>query len=203
MIVPPEGYLRGLRRLCDEAGVLLIFDEIQSGLGRTGRTLACDHDGVRPDVLLLGKALGGGIVPVSAVVARRDVLDVFDPGSHGSTFGGNPLACAVGREVVAMLATGEPQRTATELGKILASCLSQLDSSLVSAVRCKGLWAGIDLSGSLPSGRLACEALLSRRVLVKEAHGRTLRLAPPIVISEEDLRWAMTQLSSTLVRLRP
>jgi ornithine--oxo-acid transaminase len=202
VILPPDGYLRGVRRICDDHGVLLILDEIQSGLGRTGRTLACDHEGVRPDVLLLGKALGGGIVPISAVAARRDVIDVFTPGSHGSTFGGNPLACAVGREVVAMLATGEPQRRATELGSILAEGLAGLDPSLVTAVRCKGLWAGIDLADGLPTGRVACEALLARRVLVKEAHGRTLRIAPPIVISEEDLRWALTQLSNALVGLR-
>jgi ornithine--oxo-acid transaminase len=202
VILPPDGYLRGVRRICDEQGVLLILDEIQSGLGRTGRTLACDHEGVRPDVVLLGKALGGGIVPISAMAARRDVIDVFTPGSHGSTFGGNPLACAVGREVVAMLATGEPQRRAMELGGVLAAGLAGLDASLVTAVRCKGLWAGLDLADEMPTGRVAGETLLARRILVKEAHGRTLRIAPPIVISEEDLRWALTQLSSALATLR-
>jgi ornithine--oxo-acid transaminase len=203
VIVPPEGYLRGLRRVCDEHGVLLVIDEIQSGLGRTGRTLACDHEEVRPDLLLLGKALGGGIVPASAVVARRDVLDVFTPGSHGSTFGGNPLACAIGREVVAMLRTGEPQRRAAELGAVLRDCLAELDPSLVAAVRVKGLWAGVDLAEGMPSARAVCEALVARRVLVKDTHERTLRIAPSFVISEDELRWAVDQLRAVLVELCP
>ena len=139
VIVPPAGYLRGLRRVCDEEGVLLIFDEIQSGLGRTGRTLACDHEEVRPDVLLLGKALGGGIVPISATLARRDVMDVFTPGSHGSTFGGNPLACAIGREVVALLRTGEPQARAARLGTVLGACFGNV--------------AGVDECGAAGCGR--------------------------------------------------
>jgi ornithine--oxo-acid transaminase len=196
VIIPPAGYLAGLRRLCDEAGILLIVDEIQSGLGRTGRTLACDHDGVRPDVVLLGKALGGGIVPISAMVARRDVIDVFTPGSHGSTFGGNPLACAVGREVVDMLATGEMQRRAEKLGEVFAAELATLDPSGVAAVRSRGLWAGIDIKHG--SARALCERLLHRRVLAKDAHGQTLRLAPPLVITETDLRWAVAQLRAVL-----
>jgi ornithine--oxo-acid transaminase len=203
VIVPPEGYLRGLRRLCDDHGVLLVIDEIQSGLGRTGRTLACDHEGIRPDVLLLGKALGGGIVPLSAMVARRDVLDVFTPGSHGSTFGGNPLACAIGREVIAMLRTGEPQRRAAELGVVLADALAGLEPSLVAQVRTTGLWAGVDLADGLPPARVACEALVGRRVLVKDAHGRTLRIAPPFVVTEDELRWAVGELRSALVELCP
>ena len=203
VVIPPDGFLAGLRRLCDDAGVLMILDEIQSGLGRTGLTLACDHEGVRPDVLLLGKALGGGIVPLSAMVARRDVIDVFTPGSHGSTFGGNPLACAVGREVIAMLATGEPQARATSLGVLFADLLSQLSPAFVRAVRCRGLWAGIDLADGMPPARAVCEALVSRRVLAKDAHGRTLRLAPPLVISEEELRWAVAQLDLALVGTHP
>jgi ornithine--oxo-acid transaminase len=201
VIVPPDGYLRGLREACDRAGVLLVLDEIQSGLGRTGATLACDHEGIRPDVLLLGKALGGGIVPVSAMLARRDVLDVFTPGSHGSTFGGNPLACAIGREVVAMLRTGEPQRRAAELGLVLRDALGGLDH--VAAVRTRGLWAGIDLAEGMPPARAACEALLRRRVLTKDAHEHTLRLAPPFVITEDELRWAVDRLRSVLVDLCP
>jgi len=196
VVIPPDGYLRGLRRLCDETGVLLILDEIQSGLGRTGRTLACDHEGVRPDVLLLGKALGGGIVPISAVLARRDVMDVFTPGSHGSTFGGNPLACAIGREVIAMLGTGEFQARAASLGAVLGECLDALDG--VAAVRCRGLWAGIDLAEDKPPARAVCEALVRRRVLVKDTHGRTFRVAPPIVISEDELRWAVAQIGAAL-----
>jgi len=203
VIIPPPGYLTGLRRLCDERGVLLVLDEIQSGLGRTGRTLACDHEGVRPDVLLLGKALGGGIVPISAVVARRDVLEVFTPGSHGSTFGGNPLACAVGREVVAMLRTGEPQRRAARLGCLLAERLAELSPALVARVRTAGLWAGVDLAPGMPPARAVCEALLDRRVLAKDAHGYTLRLAPPLVIDEDDLQWAIDQVAGALVASCP
>jgi ornithine--oxo-acid transaminase len=198
VIIPPDGYLRGLRRACDDHGVLLILDEIQSGLARTGATLACDHEAVRPDLLLLGKALGGGIVPVSAVVARADVMDVFTPGSHGSTFGGNPLACAVGREVLALLRTGEPQRRAASLGAVLAGELAGLDPTMVSAVRCRGLWAGIDLAPGMPTGRAVCEALVQRHVLAKDTHGRTFRLAPPVVISEDELRWAVQQIRTVL-----
>jgi ornithine--oxo-acid transaminase len=203
VIVPPDGYLRGMRRLCDDHGVLLVLDEIQSGLGRTGRTLACDHEDVRPDVLLLGKALGGGIVPLSAMVARRDVLDVFTPGSHGSTFGGNPLACAIGREVVAMLRTGEPQRRAAELGDVLRDALADLDPALVAAVRTKGPWAGVDLADGMPPARVVCEALIAHRVLVKDAHGHTLRIAPPFVATEDELRWAVGELRAALVELCP
>jgi ornithine--oxo-acid transaminase len=203
VIVPPDGYLRGMRRLCDDHGVLLVLDEIQSGLGRTGRTLACDHEDVRPDVLLLGKALGGGIVPLSAMVARRDVLDVFTPGSHGSTFGGNPLACAIGREVVAMLRTGEPQRRAAQLGIVLRDALAELDPAFVAAVRTKGPWAGVDLADGMPPARAVCEALIGHGILVKDAHGHTLRIAPPFVATEDELRWAVGELRAALVELCP
>jgi ornithine--oxo-acid transaminase len=203
VIVPPDGYLAGLRRLCDAHGALLVLDEVQSGLGRTGRTLACDYEGVRPDVLVLGKALGGGIVPLSVMAARRDVIEVFSPGSHGSTFGGNPLACAVGREVVAMLRTGEPQAQAAALGDVLADELGALDPAVVSAVRTRGAWAGIDLAPGMPPARAACEALLACRVLVKDTHGRTLRIAPPFVTTADEVRWAIGELRMVLEELRP
>jgi ornithine--oxo-acid transaminase len=196
VIIPPDGYLREVRRLCTERNVLMLADEIQSGLGRTGRTFACDHEDVVPDVYILGKALGGGILPVSAVVARAEVMDVIRPGEHGSTFGGNPLACAVGIEVVRMLATGEPQGRAAELGDLLARELATLPVDKVSAVRVRGLWAGIDLIGR--TGRDLCEGLLRRGVLAKDTHGSTIRLAPPIVIEREDLVWAMGQLRDEL-----
>ncbi|WIX82585.1 ornithine--oxo-acid transaminase [Amycolatopsis carbonis] len=196
VVLPPDGYLRAVRAICSEAGVLFIADEIQSGLGRTGRTFACDHEDVVPDMYVLGKALGGGIMPVSAVVSRRDVLGVFRPGEHGSTFGGNPLACAVGTAVVRKLKTGEPQRRADELGRVFASVLSELPSSAVDAVRVRGLWAGIDVRGR--TGRDVCEGLLGRGVLAKDAHGSTIRLAPPLVVSEEDLRWGVSQLAAEL-----
>jgi ornithine--oxo-acid transaminase len=174
----------------------MIADEIQAGLARTGYTFACDHEGVRPDVYVLGKALGGGIVPLSAVVAGGDVLGVFRPGEHGSTFGGNPLACAIGVEVVRMLATGEYQQRAALLGERFAEMLQALPSDAVSAVRCRGLWAGVDLADR--DGRDVCEGLLSRGVLAKEAHDRTIRLAPPLVIEATDLEWAMGRLAEEL-----
>ena len=187
VIVPPEGYFADVRQACDENGVLLIADEIQSGLARTGTVLALDHEGVRADVYTLGKALGGGIMPVSAVVGRRDVLGVLKPGEHGSTFGGNPLACAIGRAVVKLLATGEFQRRSTELGAHLHSRLNGLIGTGLSEVRGRGLWAGIDIAPGGPSGREASEALAARGVLCKETHERTLRVAPPLVITREEL----------------
>ncbi|MEU8638070.1 ornithine--oxo-acid transaminase [Amycolatopsis sp. NPDC048633] len=194
VLLPPEGYLAAVREACTASNVLMIADEIQSGLGRTGRTFACEHFGVVPDVYLLGKALGGGLVPLSAVVSRRDVLGVLQPGQHGSTFGGNPLACAVGTAVVRKLATGEPQRRAAELGAVFAGLLTGLPN--VREVRTLGLWAGVDVVGR--SGRDVCEGLLRRGVLAKDAHGSTIRLAPPLVIDEEDLRHAVAQLAEEL-----
>jgi ornithine--oxo-acid transaminase len=197
VVIPPEGYLRAVRALCDATNVLMIADEIQSGLGRTGRTFACDHENVVPDVYVLGKALGGGVVPVSAVVSRRDVLGLFRPGQHGSTFGGNPLACAVGLEVLRLLETGEYQHRAATLGVILREQLEALPKGSVSGVRTRGLWAGIDVLGR--TGRDLCEGLLARRVLAKDTHGSTIRLAPPLSISEVDLRWALDQLHAELL----
>ncbi|WP_439378487.1 ornithine--oxo-acid transaminase [Amycolatopsis lexingtonensis] len=187
VIVPPEGYFAEVRSACDEHGVLLIADEIQSGLARTGTVLALDHEGVRADVYTLGKALGGGILPVSAVAGRRDVLGVLKPGEHGSTFGGNPLACAVGRAVVKLLSTGEFQQRSTELGAHLHARLNELIGAGLSEVRGRGLWAGIDIAPGGPSGREASQALSARGVLCKETHERTLRVAPPLVITREEL----------------
>jgi ornithine--oxo-acid transaminase len=187
VIVPPEGYFADVRAACDDNNVLLIADEIQSGLARTGTVLALDHEGVRADVYTLGKALGGGILPVSAVVGSRDVLGVLKPGEHGSTFGGNPVACAVGRAVVKLLQTGEFQQRSTELGAHLHSRLAELVGSGLSEVRGRGLWAGIDIAPGGPEGRTASEALAARGVLCKETHERTLRVAPPLVITREEL----------------
>lgn len=174
-------------------------DEIQTGLGRTGKTFACEHEGVVPDVYILGKALGGGVVPVSAVVADRSVLGVFRPGEHGSTFGGNPLACAVALEVIAMLRTGEFQERATELGEHLHAELGLLvGGGAVEAVRGRGLWAGVDIAPSHGTGREISEKLMERGVLVKDTHGSTIRIAPPLVISKEDLDWGLEQLRGVL-----
>jgi len=199
VIVPPDGYLRRVRELCTEQDVLMVADEIQSGLGRTGRTFACEHFGVVPDIYVLGKALGGGIMPVSAVVSSRAILGVFRPGEHGSTFGGNPLACAIGTAVVRRLKTGAVQARATELGVLFAELLApllDLPGRPVAAVRSLGPWAGIDLTER--TGREVCEGLLRRGVLAKDAHGRTIRLAPPLMISDEDLRWGVAQLAEEL-----
>ncbi|SKA79519.1 ornithine--oxo-acid transaminase [Agreia bicolorata] len=198
IVVPPASYLPALRELCTAQNVLMIADEIQSGLGRTGATFACDLVGVVPDLYLLGKALGGGIVPVSAVVGNADILGVLNPGEHGSTFGGNPLAAAVGHAVVDLLATGEYQARAAELGAHLHSRLLTLVGLGVVEVRGAGLWAGIDIDPTLASGREVCEALLARGILAKDTHGSTIRLAPPIVISKEDLDWLVDELAATL-----
>ena len=199
VIVPPAGYLPAVRAACDAAGVLLIADEIQSGMGRTGTTVACELWDVRPDLMLLGKALGGGILPVSAVVGRADVLGVLTPGTHGSTFGGNPLACAVGIAVVELLETGEYQARARALGEHLSARLDALvaDGAL-AAQRSVGLWAGIDLDPARGTGRELCERLLERRVLAKDTHGSTIRLAPPLMIGADDLDWALDQLTDAL-----
>ncbi len=196
VVIPTDGYLREVRRLCTGRDVLMLADEIQSGLGRTGATFACDHEGVVPDAYILGKALGGGILPVSAVVSRREVMDVFRPGEHGSTFGGNPLACAVGIEVVRMLETGEYQARARDLGVVLRDLLAALPADLVSGFRVRGLWAGVDIVGR--SGRSVCEGLMRRGVLAKDTHGSTIRLAPPIVIERDELEWAVGELRAEL-----
>lgn len=199
VLVPPPGYLAGVRELTRERNVLFVADEIQSGLGRTGRTFACEHEGVVPDMYVLGKALGGGVVPVSAVVSSKAVLGVFRPGEHGSTFGGNPLACAVGLEVIAMLRTGEFQERAAELGEHLHAELALLaGTGKVTEVRGRGLWAGVDIDPAYGTGREISEKLLERGVLVKDTHGSTIRIAPPLVINKEDLDWGLDQLRAVL-----
>ncbi|MFD6289880.1 ornithine--oxo-acid transaminase [Streptomyces sp. NPDC060205] len=198
VVVPDDGYLRGVRELTARAGCLFIADEIQSGLGRTGRTLAVEHEDVVPDVVLLGKALGGGIVPVSAVVARREVLEVLRPGEHGSTFGGNPLAAAVGSAVVELLETGEFQRRAREAGVLLRDGLTALVGKGVLRFRARGLWAGVDIDPAIGTGREISEALMREGVLVKDTHGSTIRLAPPLTITDEDLRMALGTLERVL-----
>lgn len=201
IVVPPAGYLQDVRAITSRHNVLFIADEIQSGLGRTGTTFACELSGVVPDLYLLGKALGGGIVPVSAVVGNADVLGVLRPGQHGSTFGGNPLAAAVGLAVVELLATGEMQRRASELGERLRGSLEKLIGRGVTAVRGAGLWAGVDIDPALGTGREVCERLMERGVLVKDTHGSTIRFAPPIVVEAQDLDWAVEQLEAVLGEL--
>ncbi|MGK2869436.1 MAG: ornithine--oxo-acid transaminase [Mycobacterium sp.] len=196
IIVPPADFLPRVRTLCTERGVLMIADEIQSGLARTGRTFACDHWDVAPDVYLLGKALGGGVVPLSAMVADRDVLGVLHPGEHGSTFGGNPLAAAIGTTVIEILETGQYQSRSAELGVHLHARLAELPGVL--AVRGKGLWAGVDIDPRLGTGKQMSLRLAERGVLVKDTHGHTLRFAPPLVITKDEIDWAMERFAEVL-----
>ena len=201
VIVPPTGYLAGARELCTRANVLLIADEIQSGLGRTGRTWACDHEEVAPDLLLVGKALGGGIVPVSAVVGSDQVLGLFRPGQHGSTFGGNPLACAVAIEVLDLLADGSLERNATALGSQFLRSMREASHSGVTAIRQRGLWIGVDLDDGAPTARSACERLLAVGVLAKETGERTIRFAPPLTTAGDDLDWLLDRVNLVLGEL--
>ena len=196
IIVPPADFLPRVRALCTEHNVLMIADEIQSGLARTGRTFACDHWDVVPDIYLLGKALGGGVVPLSAVIADRDILGVLHPGEHGSTFGGNPLAAAIGSTVVEILNTGEYQYRSTELGEHLHQRLAGVRG--VTAVRGKGLWAGVDIDAQVGTGKQVSLRLAERGVLVKDTHGQTLRFAPPLVITKDEIDWAMERFAEAM-----
>ena len=200
VIVPPEGYLARARELCTERNVLLIADEIQTGLGRTGATFAVEHEGARPDVFILGKALAGGIVPLSAVVADREVLGVFKPGEHGSTFGGNPIACAIGREVLRILRTGELQEASRTNGEYMLKTLAEAGVPTVEEIRGRGLWAGIQLTPEARPARKTAERLLEAGILAKDTHESTIRLAPPLTITREELDWALERILPTLER---
>jgi ornithine--oxo-acid transaminase len=198
VIIPPDGYLRAARELCTERNVLLMADEIQSGLGRTGTTFASEHEGVVPDVYVLGKALGGGIMPLSAVVADRDILGLFKPGEHGSTFGGNPLACAIGIEVLDMLREGSFQCASAELGAWLLRSLVDAAIPTVTEVRGRGLWIGIDVRPEAGTARAACERLMEQGILAKDTHESTIRLAPPLCVTREELAWALERVVDVL-----
>ncbi len=198
IIVPPAGYLEQVRQLCTERKVLFIADEIQSGLGRCGTTFCIEHEGVRPDIFTLGKALGGGIMPISAVVSSREILGVFTPGSHGSTFGGNPLACAIARKVVEILKTGKYQDHAKQLGQYLFDKLSGLTGDKVELVRGRGLWFGIQVAASAGPARKYCEMLRDEGMLCKDTHAQVMRLAPPLTISKDEVDWAFDRLQKVL-----
>jgi len=198
VVLPPEGYIRRARQICNQHNVLMMADEIQSGLGRTGKLLACEHEGVRPDVVMLGKALSGGMYPVSAVLASREVLGVFGPGDHGSTFGGNPLACAVAREALRVIVEEHLCERAVELGEHLMSRLKKISSPYVALVRGRGLFIGVVLKPEAGGARRFCEALAERGVLAKDTHGTVIRLAPPLVIKKEELNWMADQLEAVL-----
>ena len=201
IIVPPDGWLAGVRRLADEHRLMLIADEVQSGLGRTGAWFAVDHEKVRPDGLILGKALGGGVLPVSAFVGRRELMEVFTPGSHGSTFGGNALAAAVGLESLRVIAEEGLVERSRVLGAHMMERLRAMRSPAIKDVRGRGLWAGLEIDPACASARTACERLMQRGVLSKETHGTVLRLAPPLVIAREDLDWALDRVEETLDEL--
>ena len=190
ILIPPEGYLRQAAELCARQNVLLVADEIQTGLGRTGRLFACEHEDVQPDIYILGKALSGGVYPVSAVVSSAEVLGVFRPGSHGSTYGGNPLACAVARAALRVIEEERLADRSAELGAWLLYELRRIRHPHIKEVRGRGLLAGIEL---VVPARPYCERLKDLGVLCKETHDHVIRLAPPLVISEEDLAWAVQQ----------
>jgi ornithine--oxo-acid transaminase len=201
VIIPPDGYLSGARRLCSDANVLMVAAEIQSGLGRTGRLLACDHEGVRPDLLLLGKALGGGILPISAVVGTDEVLSLFEPGQHGSTFGGNPLACAVALEALALLEDGVLEENAVALGARFLDSLRAAAHPGVTEIRQRGLWIGVDIDAGAATARSVCERLLAAGVLAKETQRRTIRFAPPLTTTAAELDWVLERVNVALGEL--
>lgn len=198
IIVPPAGYLRNLRELCDRHGLLLVCDEIQSGLGRAGRLFAFQYEGIRPDVAIVGKALSGGMYPVSGVLAADAVMGVFQPGDHGSTFGGNPLGAAVAREALKVLVEEGLIERSAELGAHLLERLRSLASPLVAEVRGRGLWVGVELTEEAGPARPYCERLLELGVLCKETRERVIRIAPPLVISPGDLDWALERFETVL-----
>jgi ornithine--oxo-acid transaminase len=195
ILIPPEGYLREAAAICRERNVLLMADEIQSGLGRTGKLFASMHEGVTPDVMIIGKALSGGFYPVSAVLSSRAVLGVFGPGDHGSTFGGNPLACAIARAALRVIVDEDLAGRSAELGEFALKYVKGLRSPYIVEVRGKGLWIGIELNRP---ARPFCEALKQRGVLCKETHERVIRLAPPLIISKADLEWGLEQVRAVL-----
>jgi ornithine--oxo-acid transaminase len=201
IIVPPAGYLAGLRRICDAHLVLLILDEVQSGLGRTGKWFAFEHEGIRPDGIILGKALGGGVLPVSAFVGRRELMDVFTPGSHGSTFGGNPLAAAVGLEALNVIGDEGLVERSGDLGAHMLDRLRAIDSPALKEVRGRGLWVGAEIDPAIASAREVCERLLAKGVLSKETHHTVVRLAPPLIIACDDLDWALDRFEAVLREL--
>jgi len=198
VIIPPQGFLKGLRDLADRNNCLLVLDEIQSGLGRTGRLFAFEHEGIRPDGVTIGKALSGGFYPVSAFLASDAVMNVFTPGIHGSTYGGNPMACAVASAALDVLVDENLCERAAQLGDHLTARLENLKTQKVARIRCRGLWAGIDIKPEAGPARPYCYALKDRGMLCKDTHVQTIRLAPPLVITKDQIDWAVDQLEAVL-----
>ncbi|HAM36890.1 MAG TPA: ornithine--oxo-acid transaminase [Elusimicrobia bacterium] len=198
ILIPPPGYLQKVREICSQSNVLLMADEIQTGMGRTGKMFAFEHEGIRPDVLILGKALGGGVMPISVVCADEDVLGVYKPGDHGSTFGGNPLACAVARAAIKALKEENLVERSARMGEYLMGKLNALKSGYVKEIRGRGLLVGIELHASAGGARRFCEDLMRRGMLCKETHEHVIRLAPPLVITEKEIDWAFSRLKKVL-----
>jgi ornithine--oxo-acid transaminase len=201
VILPPAGYLRAVRDICTKANVLLIADEIQTGFGRTGTRFACQHEDVQPDMMTLGKALGGGIYPVSAVVGSPEVLGLFLPGEHGSTFGGNPLACAIAREALRVLDEEKLVERSAELGAYLLERLGEIRSPHIQEVRGRGLFIGMVLHKSAGGARRFCEALMQRGLLCKETHDDVIRFAPPLTITKDQVDWAVGQVAEIMTTM--
>lgn len=199
IIIPPDGYLKHLRGLCDDFNSLLMCDEIQSGLGRTGKLFAFEHENIRPDVVIIGKAVSGGLYPVSAMLSTEEVMSVFHPGDHGSTYGGNPVAAAVAMTALQILVDEKLVENSAELGEYAIDRLKNLDAPHIKEIRGRGLWIGIELEAAAGGARRFCEALQHRGVLCKETHEHVIRIAPPLVINREDLDWALDHIENVLV----
>ncbi|MEE9498949.1 MAG: ornithine--oxo-acid transaminase [Nitrospinaceae bacterium] len=198
VIVPPAGFLKDVRRICDENNVILILDEIQTGLGRTGKLFAEEHEGIESDLTIVGKALSGGFYPISAVLSNKEVLGVFKPGDHGSTFGGNPLACAVAREALKVLIEEKLIENSAELGAYFMDRLREIPSPHVKEIRGKGLMIGVELHPEAGGARRFCEALQAKRLLCKETHKNVLRIAPPLIIQKTEIDWALERIADVL-----
>lgn len=200
VIVPPPGYLKEVRKICDSHNIALVLDEIQTGLGRTGKMLAEEHEGIESDVTLIGKALSGGFYPVSAVLSNNEILGVFMPGDHGSTFGGNPLACAIARTAVRVLIQENMIENAANLGNYFMSELKKINSSYIKEIRGKGLLIGVELKEEAGGARRFCEALQEKNILCKETHENVIRFAPPLVIKKEEIDWALSRIYDVLCK---
>ena len=198
VIIPPDGYLKSVENLCKENNILFIADEIQTGLGRTGKLFACDHENVRPDAIIIGKALSGGFYPVSAVIASRKILGLFQPGEHGSTFGGNPLGAAVARTALKVLIDENMISNAAEMGEYFSDQLAEIPSKKVKEIRSRGLLIGVELKESAGPARKYCEMLQSKGILAKETHETTIRFAPPLIINKENIDWALERIRDVL-----
>lgn len=194
IIIPSQGYLEATKKICDKYGILFLADEVQTGLGRTGKLFACDHESVKPDIMIIGKSLGGGCYPISAVLSRREILELFRPGTHGSTFGANPLACSVARESLRVIIEEEMIENAAELGTYFLKKLSGLRSKHIKEVRGKGLLAGIELTEDAGGARRFCESLAEEGLLCKDTHGHVIRFAPSLAIKQKDLNWALKKI---------